>query len=49
MISYTPKLWRVGLIKPVVTVCKNTLRNNAMTHTYHKFMKVLSTECLWHA
>ena len=32
----------------VMTVCRNALRNGAMAYTCHKFMKVLSTEFLWH-
>ena len=32
----------------IMTVCRNTLHNGAMGYAYYKFMKVLSTECLWH-
>ena len=28
----------------VMTVCRSAFHNGAMAHTFHKFMKVLSTE-----
>ena len=53
MLSHTQKVWAVGfgsLIKPllVITVCKNAFHDDVMAYTRYKFMKVPSTEFLWH-
>ena len=53
MLSHTQKVWAVGfgsLIKPllVITVCRNAFHDDVMAYTRYKFMKVPSTEFLWH-
>ena len=40
---------KINELLSVMNVCKNAFYNDAMAHTCHKFIKVLSTECLWNA
>ena len=39
---------KTNKLSSVINVCKNVFHNGAMAHTSYKFMKVLSTKCLWH-